>query len=502
MPPLTEMGYRLTFTLDPLRVQVLVDHPRLAGTKAIHQRILTRYYDSGDLDLERLGLRLAVRWREGHWCQSLEEAQTGVILTEALVEGPEPDRTKLTIRGKLARRLNRALDGKALVSHVQLEEERSRRVLEPDLEVTLSRQHIEAAGRRESLIRLEITAARFGEVLALARQLARQAPLLQQEERGGERGFGWLTGRWPSFYKARPLALETDLDAEQAFGVIVASCLKQVRANLVAVLDGQPEGVHQLRVALRRLRAALKAFRPLIPKQASETLVGEVRWISGLLGPCRDWDVFIEEGLKPIAGHFPQRRGLKNLLDRARSLRGGHYRQLYQALTTSRYHLMILDWQVWLAERAWREYCTESQGKILAAPARDFALRVLKRAYRRVVEEGERFGELTVVERHDLRIRIKELRYALEFFSCLFDPKAAGRMAKASSQLQDSLGILNDIAVAKRLLEEAGTAPNNATRALVEGWYGCKAAMLVGRFPDGWSAFIGQQPFWKGESPA
>ena len=96
--------------------------------------------------------------------------------------------------------------------------------------------------------------------------------------------------------KAQALQLDQDLEAEDAFVAVIEACLRHAEANLPAVLDRQVEGVHQMRVAFRRLRSGLKLFRSLIPREASGGHLDDLRWLNGFLGPARDWDVFLQEG--------------------------------------------------------------------------------------------------------------------------------------------------------------------------------------------------------------
>ena len=297
--------------------------------------------------------------------------------------------------------------------------------------------------------------------------------------------------------KASPVALTADVSSEDAFVAIIGACLRHAEANRPAVLDGQMEGVHQMRVAFRRLRSGLKIFRPLIPREASAALVEDIRWLNGFLGPARDWDVFLEEGMAPMLAHFPRKRGLSLFRAKAENLRQTHYRTLREALADPRYQHLTHGLTAWLDDRAWREGLNDEQWERLAKPAMDFATSLLGRDQRRVARRGETFAELSTAERHALRIRIKELRYALDFFASLYPAPTVKTCLNALGRLQDSLGIMNDIAVARRLLDEAKLRAVSAARQVVEGWYGCRLDVQERAFPELWKAFTTCERPWK-----
>jgi CHAD domain-containing protein len=297
--------------------------------------------------------------------------------------------------------------------------------------------------------------------------------------------------------KASPVALAADVSGEDAFVAIIGACLRHAEANRPAVLDGQMEGVHQMRVAFRRLRSGLKIFRPLITREASAALVEDIRWLNGFLGPARDWDVFLEEGMAPMLAHFPRKRGLSLFRTRAEAVRQTHQRTLREALADPHYRQLAQRLAEWLDDRAWRDGLDDERRERLARPVVDFATPLLGRGHRRVEKQGESFGELSAVERHRLRIRIKELRYALDFFASLYPASAVKVYLSGLARLQDSLGIINDITVARRLLDEARLRTVSAARQVIEGWYGCRLDVQERAFPALWRDFTACERPWK-----
>ncbi len=297
--------------------------------------------------------------------------------------------------------------------------------------------------------------------------------------------------------KASPIRLAPDASSEEAFIAIIGGCLRHAEANRLAVQQSQIEGVHQMRVAFRRLRSGLKIFRPLIPREASASLVEDLRWLNGFLGPARDWDVFLEEGMAPVFAHFPRKRSLLLFRGRAGVLREHHHQTLREALAQPRYALMRQHFSDWLEGRAWREGLGDEAREPLAEPILAFATPLLESDHRRVVKRGEAFADLSAEERHALRIRIKELRYALDFFASLYPAPAVKITLSALSGLQDCLGVMNDIAVARRLLDETGLKPLSVARQVIEGWYGCRLDVHERQFAEVWQRYReGERP-WK-----
>jgi CHAD domain-containing protein len=306
-----------------------------------------------------------------------------------------------------------------------------------------------------------------------------------------------MTSRTLLPVKASPVSLAPDLSSEAAFIAIISACLRHAEANRPAVLDGQMEGVHQMRVAFRRLRSGLKIFRPLIPREASARLVEDLRWLNGFLGPARDWDVFLDEGMVPVFAHFPRKTSLLLFRGRADIIRERHHETLRDALCEPHYPLLLQRFADWLDQRAWRAELSDEALAPLAQPILEFATPLLERDHRRVVKRGAAFAELSAEQRHALRIRIKELRYALDFFASLYPATVVKTLSGTLSRLQDCLGVMNDIAVARRLLDEAGLKPLATARQVIEGWYGCRLETHERQFAEVWARFReGERP-WK-----
>ncbi|MEZ5584830.1 MAG: CHAD domain-containing protein [Candidatus Competibacteraceae bacterium] len=364
--------------------------------------------------------------------------------------------------------------------------------------ITFDSGEIKARNRRAPVCELKValTTGTLRDVYAWVLHQADCYPLTWVADALTARGYALLAPEPVTYHKAYPVKLTKAYNGEEAFVAIIEACLIHAQLNLDAVNAGQDEGVHQMRVAFRRLRSCLKTFRPLIPRETSLSLVQELRWLNEALGPARDWDVFLAETLLPILERFPSKRSLSELRRKVETVRGKCYRTLKQRLADPRYQRMQLRLHGWLDCREWREDLTPE----LAQPAVDFATVQLKRNHRRVVNRGRRFAALSIAERHQLRIRIKELRYTAEFFASLFPGSSALDYAKSAAKLQDCLGALNDLSVAEHLLNTLNISSASTARSLIEGWYACQAVAQERDFAAFWEAFLACDRPWKKQS--
>jgi CHAD domain-containing protein len=117
--------------------------------------------------------------------------------------------------------------------------------------------------------------------------------------------------------------LAKNASVDKAVAVVFAACLKHWTANEAAALSGlDPEGIHEMRVALRRMRSALADFREIIPVAQVVWLKRETKWLITSLGVARDWDVFLSELLAPVEAARPKDTGLAELREGSRGGKG------------------------------------------------------------------------------------------------------------------------------------------------------------------------------------
>lgn len=315
--------------------------------------------------------------------------------------------------------------------------------------------------------------------------------------------------RSPHWSKSRPLILRPDSSAEDAIVEAVSNGIVHLTNNEACVLArSHEEGVHQMRVAVRRLRSRITLYNGLLPGAQTRELTGELKWLIGSLGPARDWDVFVNETMAPALKLLPDERDVALLHRHAVARQDRGYRIAQAALRSRRYARLKTRLAAWAETRAWRVATPVADGGVpddaLDVPARLFAARVLKARHRKVLRHGESIHVMDAKERHRLRIQIKKLRYTVEFLGSLFSDNAVKPYLAALRQLQDSLGSMNDLAVARTLTEElCGTTRGAGKRlrlAYASGLIvGCAAhhQEQAAQLPAAWTQIASRETFWQ-----
>src|SRR5262249_23368976 len=143
------------------------------------------------------------------------------------------------------------------------------------------------------------------------------------------------------------------MTAGEAFQIIGFSCLHHFAANRDAVAHSDPEGVHQMRVGLRRIRAAMSLFKELIGQPDAKHIKGELKWLTGQLGQARDFDVYLKEALKPLEQEEPRAREVATLAEDIKSRRRAGFVRAKGAVESQRYRKLVLECALWLAGGDW-----------------------------------------------------------------------------------------------------------------------------------------------------
>ncbi len=318
----------------------------------------------------------------------------------------------------------------------------------------------------------------------------------------------------PPWHKSDRLALRSRGSAEDAIVEAVRNGIAHMTSNEACVLArSHEEGVHQIRVAVRRLRSRISLYNGLLPGPQTRQVTDELKWLIGALGPARDWDVFVTETMAPALELMPDEPDLAFLRRHAAARQERGYRIAQAALRSRRYARLKSRLESWSEKRPWRQASAVSGNAAtvnaladiaLDAPARLFAGRVLEARHSKVVRRGERIDEMDAEERHRLRIQIKKLRYAVEFLESLFSDNAVKPYLAALRHLQDSLGAMNDLVVARTLSGELlRTTRGNAKRLRLAYAAGLVVSCAAHRheqvtqLPEAWTQFASRETFWK-----
>lgn len=291
--------------------------------------------------------------------------------------------------------------------------------------------------------------------------------------------------------RATPIVLDPTSPSEEALRRVVRSCLAHLQANAGMAARGRdPEYLHQARVAMRRMRSALRLCHPA--DQAAGALRDELRWLSAALGPARDWDVFAAETLPPILEEYARTAGTgadlpaRRLADAAKRRRSGARRTAREALASPRF-AALLD-----AVVGWLE--TPGLPDLQVTPLPRFAARELRKCHKRLVRQAGHLQQLGAEQRHEVRIAAKRLRYAVEFFASLFPAREARAYAGRLGGLQDALGALNDCVAGRRLA--SGLPRSAGLTPYVLGWLEARESDGVAAADAALRRLQRSRPFW------
>ncbi len=384
---------------------------------------------------------------------------------------------------------------------------RSSRTLElggdTTVEASIDSGGIRGGGRSEAVneLELELKSGQAARLYDLALDLLKDVPLTVENRSKAERGFALARGDALAPVKSRPPTLAADMSVEAAFTAVIRASLAHLQANERGMLTGEdPEYLHQMRVALRRLRSAFSVFAPALPAETTVPVAAELKWLGAALGPARDWDVFLTETLPPVHAEFGEHPALAAFGERCAALRRAAGQRARRTVASQRYQRLMLTLAARLTAARWSEGLDEAGRARLAAPVMEFAGTVLEQRYVRVRKRGRRLASLSPAELHRLRIAIKKFRYATDFFAGLYEGKRARATLKRLARLQDILGAINDAATVGTLVGEVlhGASGRQAAeaRGILLGWSRGRAATLRRELGTAWKAFRAAEKFW------
>ena len=498
----------LKLVLPKAAAGLLKRHPLLAGVAApTRQRLRSIYFDTPELALREKKCALRLRRAGRVWLQTFKQggpAKGGLhdrIEQEFQVRGPALDLAPLLDTPGASLLSRKRIAGRLIPVFETVFVRTAWRVVDEDgnvVEVALDQGDVWSAGRRTPLseVELELLSGDPAALFRIAASLQETVPLLPDDVSKAERGYRlYRDEELAPPAKAVPVALAASMTPRAAMRAVIGGCLAQLQANADGSRIGaDPEYVHQMRVALRRLRAALGLFAPTAtgeePPHAG--LRAALRELAAELGTARDWDVFVEETLAPLCAAFPDHDGAARLLGRARTQREAAAQKVRATLESPAYARLLLRLS---AETALAEEDRESARDAPRDQLRVLARAVLGKRHRRVARDGAHLAAADDQGRHRLRIAAKKLRYAAEFFAALFDVDDVLRYTRTLSNVQDLLGRMNDIVTARGLL--GGLDPDGPSRLLAEAWLAAKADDALRAMPQTFARVDAAGKFWK-----
>ncbi|MCP3465297.1 CYTH and CHAD domain-containing protein [Bradyrhizobium sp. CCGUVB23] len=506
-------------------LKLLVDADRLADfnaapiiaanarNKGTRKHLKAVYYDTPKRALQRNGLSFRVRQSGARFTQTVKAESGDDPLRrgewEASVPSTAPDIALALpfIPDKLPADLERHPLEAVFTTDIH----RHQRIVDlpsGTVEIAFDQGVLKSGDRTMpvSEIELELKSGSPSAIFELALRLAEHGPVRPSIRSKSARGFDLAADTPPAARRPRKLRLDPSASLDETFAAILRACLLHLLQSLPAAEDGRdPEGIHQLRVALRRLRSAMHLMQSVVSVSKLELLRSEAKWLAQNLSAARDWDVFQRETLATVAQGCPSIAGFEALDQAAKQRRTASYDKAHLALADRRASYLVIGLGGWIEARGWRSDVAPEYLAQLAEPAMNFARRILSTQHAKVLKRGRRFKSLTAEELHRLRLSVKRLRYVADFLLPLYGQrKSAKRFSARLVDLQNELGTYNDMAVTASLLTDIGTESSDSgiAAAAIAGW---QAHAMVGsepRLKKVWSDFVKAKVPWSIEAEA
>jgi len=458
-----ELEVKLELAPDSLRALKKIPFLRASNVTPRRTAEVSVYFDTDSHKLRKSGLMLRVRRVGSRYLQTIKASGHLAPFErdewEAEIAGQEPDLSLAegtALEPLMTKKLRRRLR--------PLFETRVRRTVYPIIDdkhtiaLTVDRGTIDTGSRSAPLceVKLELERGSATELFNVAREIIQALPARVAVKSKSERGYEIIDNKQELPVKAAPIDLRAAASTRYAFKVISLACLKQVVDNEPALIKGDAEGVHQMRVGLRRLRAGMSLFAVLLHDPQMAAIKAELKWLAGELGPARELEVLVQRVLGPMKRQRRRWRGMPSLSHEIAQRRDSALKRAEDAVQSARFRSLTLDLAAWLETGHWtnpQDDLVRDRGDLAIAV---YAAEQLTRRWRKVRKSDRTLAELDASSRHKLRIQTKKLRYAAEFFASLFQNKRAVKRRKqllsALGRLQDGLGDLNDIAVHEKTI--------------------------------------------------
>jgi triphosphatase len=300
----------------------------------------------------------------------------------------------------------------------------------------------------------------------------------------------------PQAVQPAPLEIDRRLSGELVLECAGRGCLDHLARNTAAGYLGDAEGIHQMRAAVRRLRAVFFAFARCLPPESRRWASNELRWIAEALGEARDLDVFASALLAPARAALPASSEFERLARAIDRRRQSAHAAAREAISSTRYAGSVQALTNWFDGRGWR---ASGQVEELRRAIGELAPMLLERCRRQAKKRGKRL-EQSEEQRHQLRIALKKLRYASELLGSLYDPAETRQFIGRVKRLQDDLGDINDVRVGRDIVASlAGsgvTGIGYAGRRML-AWHKRRLAHNEPRLRRHLQQLIETKPFWQ-----
>ncbi len=469
------------------------------------QRLRSIYFDTPNADLEGHKVTLRIRNQRRAFVMTLKWQGnfSGGLFERGEIEVPtpfaEPD-TSL-FGAEIADMLGRIIQDQPLVAIYETDIRRTLRRISSgtsEIEIAFDSGHIIAGDQKLAVREIEME-LKSGDPAELYRQgiaLAEAYPIQLGTMAKSYRGALLASGHPPSPVRAgSPLAGEPSVDA--AIAAIINGCIAQFTGNWPVFEQGDAvTAIHQMRVALRRLRSLLGLFQRSFPCAEFAAFRIAAKDIAATLGEARNWDVFLELLRAGPVKAFPENAGLAEILAQSEQHRDAAYETVRQLLAAPKTTCFVLSLQAFVARHGWRNTLAPEALVRLTEPAVAFAAANLNRMHAKLAKRGKNLAAFEPHKRHQIRIALKKFRYAADLFAGLFPSAALRDPIRITAKAQDQLGIFNDLITAHDMVAKLDTssAQVNFATGIITGWCGRSAQQDDEALAAAWKKFRKLKP--------
>jgi CHAD domain-containing protein len=241
----------------------------------------------------------------------------------------------------------------------------------------------------------------------------------------------------------RAVRLNAAMPCDTAFRVIAGRHLAGLGTHQEATCEGDPDALHEMRVALTHLRAAIKFFSPMVDDAVKPRIWRELKWLNGELGAVRDLDVAIER-ISAVEAKRPQAVPQSASWQEKRT---DAHRRLARSLRSTRFDRLIAQTYAWITSGPWSTMAGKRATRRRAASVIVYGACKLADWEKELLRKRRKLHKMTPRKRHRLRILNKRITSSIESFSDLLGDKELSKQRPALKPLrkaQRSLGKLND----------------------------------------------------------
>jgi CHAD domain-containing protein len=236
--------------------------------------------------------------------------------------------------------------------------------------------------------------------------------------------------------------LNATMACDTAFRIVARRGLEALSVYREATCRGDPGALHQMRIALTRLRTAIVFFSPMVADTERERIRHELKWLNAQLGVVRDLDVAIKR-LETVNEQPKASDYARSLNEKSTDM----HRNLARALRSARYRQLFASTSDWIENGPWSIRKTKQAAKQRACPIAEYSATKLAWWQKRLLKKSRKLLKMNAEKRHQLRLLNKKLSYSIECVEELFSDSRFREQETALKHLrkaQRSLGQLND----------------------------------------------------------